>query len=220
MGLSEGLFAPWLLWLTSALFLLGLVWAVRDALWMHLNLEQPLQHTFFGAAVALALLWQLRAGLSPGLVVHIFAITVVTMMLGWGLAVMAGLAALAFTCLTGKEPWSLFAVNGLVTVIVPALVSHGIILWERRQGFRNFFAYLFFCGYFGAALAVGVAGCVMVVLLWASGTYSFYHLVHDYLRYLPLIMLPEGLVNGMVATGIMVFHPQRLLTLEESRYLQ
>lgn len=112
----------------------------------------------------------------------------------------------------------MFAANGLITVMVPALVSHGIMLWERRCNFRNFFAYIFFCGFFGAGLSVAAAGTVMCLMLWSSGTYSFDELIHEYLRYLPLFMIPEGFINGTFVTGLMVFHPDRLSTLDQSRY--
>jgi len=139
-------------------------------------------------------------------------------MLGWALAVLAGLLALVITVITGREPLMMFAANGLVTVMVPALVSHGIMLWERRRNFRNFFAYIFFCGFFGAGLSVAAAGVVMCLLLWTSGAYSFDMLVHEYLRYLPLFMIPEGFINGAFVTGLMVFHPDRLSTLDQRRY--
>ncbi|SDX00002.1 energy-coupling factor ABC transporter permease [Marinobacter mobilis] len=218
MGMTLNILSP-AQWLgTGALFLVVLVLALRQANWQQLKADQAIQHTLFGAAVALAVLWQIRAGLSPGLTIHIFAMTAVTLLLGWPLAVMAGLLALLMVVVTGREPWQLFAANGLITVMVPALVSHAIMGWERRRGFRNFFAYIFFCGFFGAAISVAVAGCSMVLMLWISGAYTWEDLVHEYLRYLPLIMLPEAFVNGTVVTGFMVFHPERLLTLDPHRY--
>ena len=41
---------------------------------------------------------------------------------------------------------------------------------------------------------------------------------HEYIRYLPLFMIPEGFVNGTFVTGLMVFHPDRLTTLDQRRY--
>ena len=150
MGMTDNLLSP-TQWVVTALLFLGvLVAAVRQVDWQALRRDNALQHSFFGAAVVLGFLWQLRAGLSPGLSIHIFGMTVITLMLGWGLAVLAGLLALVITVITGREPLVMFAANGLVTVMVPALVSHGIMLWERRRNFRNFFAYIFFCGFFGA----------------------------------------------------------------------
>jgi len=203
---------------TAVLFVVILIAAVRGADWKAFRNDNATQHAFFGAAVALGFVWQLRAGISPGLAIHIFGLTVITLMLGWALAVLSGLLALVITVVTGREPLVMFAANGLITVMIPALVSHGIMLWERHRNFRNFFAYIFFCGFFGAGLSVAVAGVAMCLLLWASGTYTFDNLVHEYIRYLPLFMLPEGFINGVFVTGLMVFHPDRLSTLDQSRY--
>lgn len=218
MGMTENLLSTGQWLVTAVLFLLVLVQAARSVDWRGFSRDNALQHSFFGAAVALGFLWQLRAGISPGLAIHIFGMTVITLMLGWALAVFSGLLALVITVITGREPATMFAANGLITVMVPALVSHGIMLWERRRNFRNFFAYIFFCGFFGAGLAVAAAGTVMCLLLWSSGTYDFEDLVNEYIRYLPLFMLPEGFVNGTIVTGLMVFHPDRLTTLDQNRY--
>ncbi len=218
MGMTENLLSTsqWLI--TLVLFLLILVRAVRTIDWQAVRRDNTLQHTFFGAAVVLGFLWQLRAGLSPGLSIHVFGITVITLMLGWALAVLAGLLALVITVITGREPLLMFAANGLITVMIPALVSHGIMLWERHKNFKNFFAYIFVCGFFGAGIAVAAAGIVMCLLLWSSGVYDVSELVHEYLRYLPLFMIPEGFANGAFVTGLMVFHPDRLTTLDQRRY--
>ncbi|QSP95754.1 energy-coupling factor ABC transporter permease [Marinobacter salinisoli] len=218
MGLTENLLSSSQWVLSFALFALILLRAVRSVDWQAFRRDNTLQHTFFGAAVALGFLWHLRAGLSPGLAIHVFGITVVTLMLGWALAIVCGLLALLMTVITGREPILMFAVNGLVTVMIPALVSYRIMLWERRRNFRNFFAYIFFCGFFGAGIAVASAGTVMCLLLWSSGTYSLDVLMHEYFQYLPLMMFPEGFVNGTLVTALMVFHPDRLSTLDQRRY--
>ncbi|WP_297798473.1 energy-coupling factor ABC transporter permease [uncultured Marinobacter sp.] len=218
MGMTDNLLSTTQLIITGLLFIVLLGLAIRHVDWRGFRKDNALQHSFFGAAVVLGFIWQLRAGISPGLSIHIFGMTVVTLMLGWGLAVLAGLMALVITVITGREPLAMFAANGLVTVMVPALVSHGIMLWERQRNFRNFFAYIFFCGFFGAGIAVACAGLVMCLMLWTAGVYEVRELVHEYIRYLPLIMLPEGFVNGVFVTGLMVFHPDRLTTLEQQRY--
>lgn len=218
MGMTENLLSTSQWTIALLLFLAILVRALRSIDWQLFRKDEALQHTFFGAAVALGFLWHLRAGISPGLSIHIFGITLVTLMLGWALAVLAGLLALVITVITGREPLLMFAANGLVTVMVPALVSHGIMLWERRRGFRNFFAYIFVCGFFGSGVSVAVAGTAMCLMLWTSGVYTFGELVHEYVRYLPLFMIPEGFANGALVTGLMVFHPDRLTTLDQRRY--
>lgn len=218
MGMTENLLSTTQWIVTVVLFVLILLAAVRNIDWQGLRRDSTLQHTFFGAALVLGFLWQLRAGISPGLSIHVFGITLVTLMLGWGLAILAGLLALVITVITGREPLIMFAANGLVTVMVPALVSYWIMLWERHRDFSNFFAYIFVCGFFGSAIAVALAGIVMCLMLWSSGAYSFAELVNEYLRYLPLFMIPEGFANGAFVTGLMVFHPDRLTTLDQRRY--
>ncbi|MBU2954981.1 energy-coupling factor ABC transporter permease [Marinobacter sp. F3R08] len=218
MGMTENLLSTSQWIITLLLFLVILVHALRSIDWQAFRKDNSLQHSFFGAAVVLGFVWQLRAGISPGLAIHVFGITVITLMLGWALAVLAGLLALIITVITGREPLMMFAANGLISVMVPAIVSHGIMLWERRRDFRNFFAYIFFCGFFGAGIAVAAAGIVMCLMLWTSGVYTFDELVHEYIRYLPLFMIPEGFVNGSFVTGLMVFHPDRLTTLDQRRY--
>mgnify|MGYP001773768844 FL=1 len=218
MGMTENMLSTGQWLVTAVLFVLILVAALRSIDWQALRKDQALQHSFFGAAVVLGFLWQLRAGISPGLAIHIFGLTVITLMLGWGLAVLSGLLALVITVILGKEPPIMYAANGLITVMIPALVTHAIMRWERRRNFRNFFAYIFFCGFFGAGIAVAIAGLSMCLLLWTSGTYDFDELVHEYIRYLPLFMLPEGFINGVFVTGLMVFHPDRLTTLDQRRY--
>lgn len=218
MGMTENLLSTSQWVITLIVFLAILVRALRSIDWQSFGKDQSLQHTFFGVALVLGFLWHLRAGISPGLSIHIFGITLITLMLGWGLAVLAGLLALVITVITGREPLMMFAANGLVTVMVPALVSHGIMLWERHRDFRSFFAYIFFCGFFGAGISVAAAGTVMCLMLWTSGVYTFAELVHEYVRYLPLFMIPEGFANGAFVTGLMVLHPDRLTTLDQRRY--
>jgi len=218
MGMTENLLSTSQWIITVILFLAILARALRSIDWQVFRKDEALQHTFFGVAIVLGFLWHLRAGISPGLSIHIFGITLVTLMLGWALAVLAGLLALVITVITGQEPLLMFAANGLVTVMVPALVSHGIMLWERRRNFRNFFAYIFFCGFFGAGISVAMAGTVMCLMLWTSGVYTFGELVHEYVRDLPLFMIPEGFANGAFVTGLMVLHPDRLTTLDQRRY--
>src|SRR6056297_682549 len=122
MGMTENLLSTSQWIISLLLFLVILVRALRSIDWQAFRKDNALQHSFFGAAVVLGFVWQLRAGISPGLSIHIFGLTVITLMLGWGLAVLSGLLALVITVVTGKEPLMMYAANGLITVMIPALV--------------------------------------------------------------------------------------------------
>lgn len=218
MGLTGALLPSGMLWGSWVLWGVLMLLAALYADWDQLFVEKPLQHTFFGASVALIALWNLRAGILPGLSVHILGMTTLSLMLTWPLAVVAGSLSLVAMVILGREAVADFAINDMVTVMLPALVTYGIMRWERTH-FRLFFAYIFVCGFFGAAIAAACSAVVVVLVLHLCGVYSWETLVADYLRYLPMIMLPEAFVNGMLITGLMVYFPQRLLTLDESRYL-
>ena len=111
MGMTENLLSTSQWIITLLLFLVILVRAVRSIDWPAFRKDNALQHSFFGAAVVLGFVWQLRAGISPGLAIHIFGITVITLMLGWALAVLAGLLALVITVITGREPLIMFEIG-------------------------------------------------------------------------------------------------------------
>lgn len=219
MGLTPELLGEGWLWLMDGILLGVVVFALWSADWAQLAVERLYQHTVFASVILLVLLWCVRAGLSPGLSIHVLGLTAVTLAVGWAFAMLGGVVALLIMALIGREPWSAIGLDGVVTVILPVVVTYGIVLWERRCGFRLFFAYLFFCGYFGAAIAAAVSGTVMVAILGLAGVYDWHTLYTEYLRYMPLFVIPEAFVNGVVVASLMVFHPQRLVTLEESRYL-
>jgi len=73
-----------------------------------------MQHVFLGASVLLMFLWTIRGGLAPGLGVHLLGATVLTLMFGWRLALLAMALALAGTAVYGLVGWTTLGVNGLV----------------------------------------------------------------------------------------------------------
>ena len=146
MGMTENLLSASQLIVTGFIFLVILVAAVRGIDWAEFRRDQALQHSFFGAAVVLGFVWQLRAGISPGLSIHVFGMTLITLMMGWRLAILSGLLALVITVITGREPLVAFAANGLVTVMVPALGAQTRFPQFLRL---HFLLWFFRGGYFG-----------------------------------------------------------------------
>ncbi|MBY4676242.1 energy-coupling factor ABC transporter permease [Marinobacterium arenosum] len=219
MSISEGLLTgPWL-WLIHLLYLLALGAAVWRAPWRVLADNRRLQHLLFGATVLLMMMWWMRAGISPGLSIHFVGMTAMTLMFGWDLAILAASLALLGMTLTGKESWDGFTVNGLCSVVLPALVSYGIYRWVEWKLPKNFFIYLFLCAFIGGGIAGASAGLSSSLLLWLADVYSWAKIEHEYIRYLPLIMFPEGLMNGILMTGMMVFYPDWVRTFNAKAYI-
>jgi len=66
MNLPDNLiFQPWLLY-GHIVLLPIVVWALWTAPWYKIK-KSDSQHVFFGAIVVLALIWNVKAGISPGL---------------------------------------------------------------------------------------------------------------------------------------------------------
>jgi Predicted membrane protein len=107
----------------------------------------------------------------------------------------------------------------LCSVVLPALASMAVLRLVEAKLPRNFFVYLFLCAFFGAGVATAVGGMAMALLLWADGVYPWAKIYLEYVRFLPLIMFPEGLLNGIIMTGMMVFHPDWIRTFDARHYI-
>ena len=57
-------------------------------------------------------------------------------------------------------------------------------------------------------------------LLWMTETFTAHYLQNYYLPYIPLLMLPEGLINGMLTAIVVVYAPQWIPVFDDNRYLR
>jgi uncharacterized membrane protein len=191
-----------------------LIVAARRAPWAALTGGGRL-HLLLGVAVVLFLFWNLRAGVTAGLSLHYLGVTAATLILGWELAVFAGLLALAGLALRlGLEPMAL-PLNLLVTVILPALWTHALWRWVDRRLPRNFFIYVYLCAFVGAAVAALLSALAVACVVLLSGAYGWDRIAHDYLVYLPLLALPEGIINGMIMTLLVALRPHWVRSYED-----
>jgi uncharacterized membrane protein len=220
VSITEGLLPAQLLWTGTAFYLLALAVAVWRAPWRRLLEHSELQHVFLGAAVSIALLWSVRAGISPGLGIHFIGMTLLTLMFGWQLALVVSGLALTMVCVLGLDVWEGFGINGLVVGVIPVAVSFGIYRLVERYLPNHLFIYIFVTAFFGAMVAVAMSAVVMVLLLTGSELYSYSKISYEYLAYLPLIMFPEGVLNGMLATIFVVFKPLWMSTFDDAKYLR
>ncbi|WP_260294558.1 energy-coupling factor ABC transporter permease [Sedimenticola hydrogenitrophicus] len=217
--LGVGLNSGWGWWLCLLLYGIGLLLAMWAAPWRKLLSQRLLQHLFLGATVLLIGLWQMRAGISPGLSIHILGATLVALMFGWALAVVAMSLALLAMVLVGHLGWDDFPVRGLLMILIPVLVSYGHHLLIRRLLPKNFFVYLLGTVFLGAGLSVAAMVLATVLLYSLADVYSLQKLTHEYLVFLPLIMLSEAMVNGMLMTGLMANYPNLIRTFGAKNYI-
>lgn len=219
MSISDGLLTGAWLSIFYVIYAAVVCWAITEAPWRVLLANRPLQHLLFGATVLLAAMWFMRAGISPGLSIHFVGMTMMTLLFGWDLAILAASIALLGMTLIGKESWDGFAINGFSSILVPAMVTHFIQRYVNQNLPKNFFVFLFVCAFLGGGLATAAAGISGSAVLWLDGVYSWSKIHHEYIRYLPLIMFPEGLMNGIIMTGMMVYYPDWIRTFNAKLYI-
>ncbi|MGC9457073.1 MAG: energy-coupling factor ABC transporter permease [Halothiobacillaceae bacterium] len=220
MNLPNGLLPPLLVWasLLALLPVLGL--AVRQAPWRALIARPERISLFFGAAVALALLWSMRADVTPGLSLHFLGITALTLIVGWSLALLAGTVAYIGYVLAGMAGWEGLGIGVLVSVLLPATITQILLYVSRYYLPLNFFIYVFINAFGAAILSALMVGFATAGLFWAADFYSWDQLVHNYLRMMPLLALPEGVVNGMVMTALALVAPHWVISFDDALYLK
>jgi uncharacterized membrane protein len=126
MNFPDALLSP--IWASGAFlcFLPVLIWSVATAPWVRLT-DSAQSNVWLGAIVFLALVWNMKAGVKPGLNLHLLGATMFTLMFGRQLAIIGLASVLAAVTLnvwfSGVSGWQAYALNALVLVVVPVFVS-------------------------------------------------------------------------------------------------
>ena len=197
--------------------LVGGVAAYR-APWFHLKETESL-NILLAVTVGIMVVWTLRAGFAPGLDIHLVGATLLTLMFGWEFATMAiALVLVAHTIYAGTS-WYALPVNLLLVGALPALVSQGIFRVSDTRLPNNFFIYIFVCAFFGAAIAVAAVVFTTSGIHWVGGTYKWDYVWQNYTRYVPLVMLPEAFITGMLMSVFIAYRPEWVSSFDDHRYL-
>jgi uncharacterized membrane protein len=218
MNLTPSLLPTSLLWLAYAVLAAVLAAAARRAPWQRVA-EGNSIHVYLGATVGLLLVWTLKAGVDPGLSFHLLGATLLALMFGWELAVIALAAVTLGTTLNTGQGWPAYAVNVLVEGVVPALFTHGLLKASQRWLPPNPFIYIFVNGFFGAALAVLASSLTAAALLTGAEAYTLSHIGSGYLAFVPLLMFSEAWLTGMMVAVLVCYRPDWIRTFEDRFYL-
>jgi uncharacterized membrane protein len=222
MNFPDGLFSD--AWAFGAIlpYALFLLWAVFKAPWRRLA-DSRQMNVWMGAIVVLMLVWSMKAGVKPGLNLHMLGVTAFTLMFGRQLALLGlsvVLAAVSFNAaLKGVEGWQAFALNALVLVVFPVFVAHTILRCVERYLPANIFVYIFVAAFFGAAFNVIATGALTVLLLLVSGAYAAELLFSEYFPFYVLLGFSEAWLNGAAITLMVVYYPHWVGSFDDRRYL-
>jgi uncharacterized membrane protein len=207
------------LWLLNALFLSILLYAASKTPFKKFLENVSGQHVYFGAMVLLFLLWGVKAGISPGLGFHHLGATLFTLMFGWPLAIFGlSIIMLASVLLQHNELIGLGA-NGFLSIIIPVMISYGVLRLSQKFLPDNFFIYIFIAAFFGAGIAVAASRLASIVLLALVDAYPLARLIEESLLYTPMFMFPEMFVTGMLISIFVVYRPEWVVTFDDERYI-
>ena len=217
MNVPEGLFGHgWSLWAFLPLAIVWL-WCLRTAPWRRLADSRQL-NVWLGSVVVLMLVWSMKAGVRPGLNLHLLGATALTLMFGRQLAILGLSVVMAAVTLNGAAGWEPYALNVLVTAVFPSVAAHALLRVVERYLPANFFCYIFCAAFFGAAIAVVATGLLASLVLWLAGVYTAEMLVNDYLPYYTLLGFAEAWLNGAAITLMVVYYPDWVGSFDDRRY--
>jgi len=203
---------------------LGLAWLgwrwMMSGDWRRLAEPQSL-NLFLGATVVLLALWQIRTGVKPGLSFHLYGISALTLMFGFGRACFAGVLILLINAVFGHGNLSALGIDTLLQVALPAAVSWGVFRLLERSLPNHFFIYVLGNGFFGAALAVSSIGLATTAMMVLADAYTLEYLLSHYTPYASLLISwAEAFSTGMAITVMAVYRPAWLETFDDVKYLQ
>lgn len=203
----------WLVALTSA------AWALRAAPWPALRAKPARVNLIFLAALFLLGMWSLKATLMPGLTLHFLGVATATLVIGLELTLIAGLAAAIVLPLAFGGGMAITGWHFVLSALMPALITYGITRASQRWLPPNFFIYLFIGVFLSAIVGVLAHGVGTALLVRGLGLYDFDLIWNNYLRILPLLAFPEGVVNGMLMTGLALISPGLVISFDDQHYI-
>ena len=211
--LDEGWYwAAWAVWLPLfARSLLRAPWAL---------LKESVQlNVWLGMVVLLTLMWSLKAGVKPGLSLHLLGATVFTLSFGPHLAFVGLSLVLLGITLNGEAGYFAFALNALLMAGVGVIISQAVHRLVLRFLPRHFFIYVFINAFLGSFLTVFGVGIAAAFLLAVAGAYEWDYLASEYLAYFILLGFSEAWLSGMLMTLFVIYRPDWVVTFDDSSYL-
>lgn len=200
--------------------LISAFWAVKTAPWHKMKGDNGAQNVFFAAAVIVFLSWNFPASIQPGLGFHFSFMTIMVLMFGLQFALLLGILVMIGLTLTGQSGIQVMGLNFLLMAWLPAVIVWFFTKWAYRFLDRNFFVFVLFNGFFAAAFSMFVALMAAGGVMYLSEVYTLEALMHSFFPYIPLIVVPEGFVTGMVMGALVLLKPEWVSCFTDEQFLK
>lgn len=215
----EVAFPVWLQWLGGLVYFVLLVKILRDMTWDELFVPGRLQHWII-ATLALLVIWNLRVEAIDGLAIHFLGIATLTLVFGWRLAIVLGSVVGFSLGILGHVDWLMLPMTLLTTVVLPVATTWALLRFSERRLPPHLFIYLYVVGFLGGALTSLVAMFSNALLFALFTDAELGSIFSEYLQYVLLMVMPEGVLNGMVITALVMFRPEWVATYSDTRYIE
>ncbi|MFT2112613.1 energy-coupling factor ABC transporter permease [Marinomonas sp. 2405UD68-3] len=220
MSLDNQLFPLGLLWFANWLFFVCALILWREKPWKALLDNPSLQHRFLAACVLLLCLWRITIDLSLGVAIHFLGITTITLMFGWGLALVVALFAQLGFLFSGLDNLESFSLNFLLSGALPIWIT-----WRWHRFIESFhsnnpFIFIMGTGFVGCLIGCLAVSACAVGLLLLGGRFEFGRETWEYIAFLPLFIIPEAVINGMFISGFSILHPHWVVTFDDDRFFK
>lgn len=218
MNLTDNLLGEAWYWVAWAIWLPCFAFSVWAAPWGRLKVSEQ-SNLWLGMIVLLTLLWSLKAGVKPGLTLHLLGANLFTLAFGPHLAFVGLCLVLLGVTLNGAAGHFAYALNALLLAGCGVFLSH--FLFRIFSSFlpRHFFVYVFINSFISSAIVVVLIGVVSTALLSVAQVYEISYLFDEYLPYFLLLAFSEAWLSGMLMTLFVIYRPQWVSSFEDSRYL-
>jgi uncharacterized membrane protein len=190
----------------------------RNTFWRRLKVKSDL-NVFLATCVVILVLWQIKAGIRPGLNFHLLGASLLTLMFGPWFALL-GLSSLLLLTTAYFGGWIALPWNILLMAALPVLISWGIYRLVDRKLPNHFFIYIFLNAFVGAAVTIIAFGVASTAFLHLADAYPLSYLLDEYLPYFILLMWSEAFSTGMAMTVLVVYKPEWVSTFDDLRYIR
>ncbi|WP_306604175.1 energy-coupling factor ABC transporter permease [Azonexus sp.] len=218
MNLTDNLLGEMWYWVAWGAWLPLFARSIWLAPWRRLA-DSEQSNVWFGMVVVLILLWSLKAGVKPGLSLHLLGANLFTLVFGPHLAFVGLCLVLFGITLNGAAGYFSYATNAILLAGVGVFLSHQLFRLLSGALPKHFFVYIFVNGFLGAALAMVGVGIVSTIVLALAGAYAWDYLIEEYFPYYFLLAFSEAWLSGMVVTLLVVYRPQWVGTFDDNSYL-
>ncbi|TVQ27547.1 MAG: hypothetical protein EA370_17805 [Wenzhouxiangella sp.] len=207
----------WLAGLGLPVFLAIFIWNLIGSPWQLLK-QNGLHNLYSLATVLLAGLWWLKAGAHAGLEFHLLGLTTMVLIFGWRLALVAGSTALVLVSILSGQ-WLAIGINGLIGVVMPVFVANALhhLIYQRMP--RHFFVYVLVAAHFSSMVVIGSVIIAGGLAMWLLGVHPWDRVVGEFLIFMPLVLIPEGFLNGAIMTTLILLRPEWVRSFDDRDYI-